>query len=43
MKDATAAAKHPDLGDGYGAALTNFAYIASAVLATDAVVSELRS
>ena len=42
-KDATAAAKHPDLGDGYPAALTNFAYIASAVLDTDAVVSELRS
>jgi nicotinamidase-related amidase len=43
VKDATAAAKHPELGDGYAAALTNFAYIASAVLDTDTVVNDLRS
>lgn len=41
VKDATAAARHPELGDGYPAALTNFAYIASAVLTTDEVVSSL--
>ncbi len=38
VKDATAAAKHPELGDGYPTALTNFAFIANAVLTTtDAV------
>lgn len=41
VKDATAAARHPELGDGYPAALTNFAYIASAVLTTDEVLSAL--
>ena len=30
VKDATAAAKTPDLGDGYAAALTNFGFIANA-------------
>lgn len=34
VKDATAAAQHPELGDGYAAALTNFGFIASAVLST---------
>ena len=43
VKDVTAAAKHPELGDGYAAALTNFAYIASAVLDTDAVVKQLNA
>jgi nicotinamidase-related amidase len=38
VKDATAAAKHPELGDGFPAALTNFAFIANVVLTTaDAV------
>jgi nicotinamidase-related amidase len=38
VKDATAAAQHPELGDGYATALTNFAFIANAVLTTaDAV------
>jgi nicotinamidase-related amidase len=41
VKDATAAAKHPELGDGYAAALTNFAYIASGVLDTAVVVEQL--
>ena len=41
VKDATAAAKHPELGDGYAAALTNFLFIASDVLDTDAVVRQL--
>ena len=35
VKDATAAANHPDLGDGYAAALVNFAFIASQVLTTE--------
>jgi nicotinamidase-related amidase len=37
VKDATAGARHPELGDGYKAALINFGYIASAVLSTDDV------
>ncbi len=39
VKDATAGARHPELGDGYQAALVNFGYIASAVVTTDEVVS----
>jgi nicotinamidase-related amidase len=38
VKDATAAAQHPELGDGYKAALVNFGFIANAVLSTDEVV-----
>lgn len=34
VKDATAAPNHPQLGDGYPAALTNFAFIANAVFST---------
>lgn len=41
VKDATAAAKHPELGDGYQAALVNFGFIASEVLSTDEVTSRL--
>jgi nicotinamidase-related amidase len=37
VKDATAGARHPELGDGYKAALINFGYIANAVLSTDDV------
>ena len=37
VKDATAGARHPELGDGYKAALVNFGYIANAVLSTDDV------
>jgi hypothetical protein len=33
-----AAPRHPDLGDGYKAALINFGYVANAVLSTDDVV-----
>ena len=43
VKDATAAAQHPDLGDGYAAALTNFAYIANAVLTTDEATEAMKS
>jgi nicotinamidase-related amidase len=41
VKDATAAAQHPDLGDGYAAALVNFAYLASEVLSTEDAVDRL--
>ena len=41
VKDATAAAQHPDLGDGYAAALVNFGYIASKVIDTTAAVVEI--
>ena len=43
VKDATAAAKHPELGDGYASALTNFGFLASAVLTTDEVLRSLRA
>jgi nicotinamidase-related amidase len=38
VKDATAGARHPDLGDGYESALRNFGYLASGVLTTDEAV-----
>jgi nicotinamidase-related amidase len=41
VKDATAAARHPELGDGYKSALVNFGYIANAVLSTDEVVKAM--
>ena len=41
VKDATAGARHPELGDGYQAALVNFGYLANAVLSTDEVVKEM--
>jgi nicotinamidase-related amidase len=41
IKDATAAPRHPELGDGYKAALINFGYIADAVLSTDEVVEAM--
>ncbi len=41
VADATAAAQHPELGDGYAAALTNFRYIAGAVLTTEQTVKAL--
>jgi nicotinamidase-related amidase len=42
VKDATAAAQHPELGDGYATALTNFGFLASAVLTTDEAVAKLQ-
>lgn len=39
VKDATAAANHPELGDGYQAAMVNFNFMANSVLTTDEVVS----
>ncbi|MBD2077097.1 cysteine hydrolase [Phormidium sp. FACHB-592] len=41
VKDATAAPRHPELGDGYKAALINFGYIANAVLSTDDVIAAM--
>ena len=41
VKDATAAAQHPELGDGYAAALTNFNFLASDVLITEEAVGAL--
>ena len=35
VKDATAAPRHPQLGDGYQAAVVNYNFIANAVLTTD--------
>ncbi|MDJ0958571.1 MAG: cysteine hydrolase [Arenicellales bacterium] len=43
VKDGTAGARHPELGDGYEAALTNFGYMANAVLSTDEVVAAMTS
>jgi nicotinamidase-related amidase len=42
VKDATAAPQHPELGDGYKAALINFGYIANSVLSTDEVVKAMK-
>ena len=41
IKDATAAARHPELGDGYEAALVDFGFMASAVLTTDEAVTAI--
>lgn len=41
VSDATAAAKHPELGDGYAAALTNFRYLAGAVVDTAQAAKDL--
>jgi nicotinamidase-related amidase len=41
VKDATAGARHPELGDGYQAALINFGYLANAVMTTDEAVEAM--
>lgn len=41
VKDATAAAQHPELGDGYATALTNFGFIANEVVTTEEAVKAL--
>ncbi len=43
VKDATAGARHPELGDGYQAALINYGYIANAVLTTDEAVKAIEN
>lgn len=40
---ATAAAKHPELGDGYETALTNYRFMANAVVKTGEAVSQMVS
>lgn len=42
VKDATAGPRHPDLGDGYRAAVVNYHFIANAVLTTDEAVGAMR-
>jgi nicotinamidase-related amidase len=41
VKDATAAPRHPVLGDGYTAAMINYRHLASAVLSTDEAVKAM--
>lgn len=42
VKDATAAPRHPQIGDGYKAAVVNYGFIANAVLATADAVKAMR-
>ena len=42
VKDATAGARHPELGDGYQAALTNFGYLANGVVTTAEAVKSMK-
>jgi nicotinamidase-related amidase len=42
VKDATAAPRHPEIGDGYKAAVINYGFLANAVLTTDAAVKAMR-
>jgi nicotinamidase-related amidase len=42
VKDATAAPRHPELGDGYKAAVVNYNFIADAVLTTDEAAGAMR-
>lgn len=42
VKDATAAPRHPEMGDGYQAALINYRYLANAVLSTGDAVQAMR-
>src|SRR5207244_4058652 len=41
-KDATAGPKHPEWGNGYTAALINFAFLAHAVLTTEEAVKAMK-
>ena len=41
VKDATAAANHPELGDGYPGAVVNFGFIATDVVTTDEAVAAM--
>lgn len=41
VKDATAAPRHPQHGDGYAAAIINFRFFANAVLSTDEAVKAM--
>jgi nicotinamidase-related amidase len=41
VKDATAGPRHPELGDGYQAAMINYRFLANAVLSTDEAVKAM--
>jgi nicotinamidase-related amidase len=41
VKDATAGPRHPELGDGYKAAVVNYGFLANAVLSTDEAVKAM--
>jgi nicotinamidase-related amidase len=41
VKDATAAPRHPELGDGYQAAMINYRYLANEVLSTNDAASAM--
>ena len=43
VKDATAGAITPELGDGYASALVNFGFLANSVVTTEEAVRELRA
>ena len=42
VKDATAGPRHPQLGDGYRAAVINFGFLANAVLTADETVKAMK-
>ncbi len=42
VKDATAAPRHPEIGDGYTAAVINYGFIANAVLTTSDAVAAMQ-
>jgi nicotinamidase-related amidase len=42
VKDATAGPRHPELGDGYKAAVVNYNFIANAVLTADEALRAMR-
>ena len=42
VMDATAGPRHPQLGDGYQAAIINYRFLANAVLTTDEAVAAMR-
>ena len=42
VKDATAGPRHPEIGDGYRAALINYGFLANAVLTTDEAVKAVQ-
>lgn len=41
VKDATAGPRHPELGDGYAAAIVNYGFLAHAVLRTEQLVAAM--
>ena len=43
VKEATATAKTPDLGDGYAAAVTNFGFMTNAVVTAEDAIASMNS